>query len=72
MLVATAGTDLKVELEKDSNLAASLGDEKLAVGDIKSVPAGKYAKAALESLGLWASVEPNLVMQDNVLAPWLW
>ena len=57
VLVAAAGTDLKIELAKDSNLAASLGDEKLAVGDVKSVPAGKYAKAALENLGLWASVE---------------
>jgi molybdate transport system substrate-binding protein len=66
VLVAATGTDLKVELEKDSNLAASLGDEKLAVGDVKSVPAGKYAKAALENLGLWSSVEPNLVMQENV------
>lgn len=66
VLVAAAGTDLKVELEKDSNLAASLGDEKLAVGDVKSVPAGKYAKAALENLGLWAGVESNLVMQENV------
>jgi molybdate transport system substrate-binding protein len=66
VLVAASGTDLKVELEKDSNLAASLGDEKLAVGDVKSVPAGKYAKAALENLGLWSSVEPNLVMQENV------
>ena len=66
VLVAATGTDLKVELEKDSNLAASLGEEKLAVGDVKSVPAGKYAKAALENLGLWTSVEPNLVMQDNV------
>ena len=66
VLVAAAGTDLKIELSKDSNLAASLGTEKLAVGDVKSVPAGKYAKAALENLGLWASVEPNLVMQENV------
>jgi molybdate transport system substrate-binding protein len=66
VLVAAAGTDLKIELEKDSNLATSLGDEKLAVGDVKSVPAGKYAKSALESLGLWSSVEPNLVMQENV------
>lgn len=66
VLVAAKGTGLKVELEKDTNLAASLGDEKLAVGDVKSVPAGKYAKAALENLGLWASVEPNLVMQENV------
>jgi molybdate transport system substrate-binding protein len=66
VLVAATGTDLKIELEEDSNLAASLGGEKLAVGDVKSVPAGKYAKAALETLGLWASVEPNLVMQENV------
>jgi len=66
VLVGAAGTDLKIELAKDSNLAASLGSEKLAVGDVKSVPAGKYAKAALETLGLWASVEPNLVMQENV------
>ena len=65
VLVGAAGTDLKVELAKDSNLAASLGSEKLAVGDVKSVPAGKYAKSALENLGLWASVEPNLVMQEN-------
>ena len=36
------------------------------MGDVKSVPAGKYAKAALENLGLWSSVEPNLVMQENV------
>ena len=66
VLVAAAGSDLKISLAKDSNLAASLGNEKLVVGDVKSVPAGKYAKAALENLGLWASVEPNLVMQENV------
>ncbi|MGB8312953.1 MAG: molybdate ABC transporter substrate-binding protein, partial [Aestuariivirga sp.] len=68
VLVGAAGTDLKIDLGKDSNLAAALGAEKLAVGDVKSVPAGKYAKAALESLGLWTSVEPNLVMQENVRA----
>jgi molybdate transport system substrate-binding protein len=66
VLIAAAGSDLKINLARDSNLAASLGDEKLAVGDVKSVPAGKYAKAALENLGLWSSVEPNLVMQENV------
>jgi molybdate transport system substrate-binding protein len=66
VLVAASGTDLKIELEKNSNLATSLGGEKLAVGDVKSVPAGKYAKAALENLGLWSSVESNLVMQENV------
>jgi molybdate transport system substrate-binding protein len=66
VLVAAAGSDWKIDLTKDSNLAASLGAEKLAVGDVKSVPAGKYAKAALENLGLWPNVEPNLAMQENV------
>lgn len=66
VLVGAAGTDLKIELAKDSDLAASLGSEKLAMGDVKSVPAGKYAKSALENLGLWTSVEANLVMQENV------
>lgn len=66
VLVGAAGSDVKIELAKYSNLAAALGSEKLAVGDVKSVPAGKYAKAALENLGLWASVEPHLVMQENV------
>lgn len=66
VLIAAAGSDLKITFAKDSNLAASLGNEKLVVGDVKSVPAGKYAKAALENLGLWASIELNLVMQENV------
>jgi molybdate transport system substrate-binding protein len=56
-----AGLDAKIE-----NLATTLGSEKLAVGDIKSVPAGKYAKAALDQLKLWSAVEKNVVMQENV------
>jgi molybdate transport system substrate-binding protein len=68
VLVAAAETDIKVDLANVTDLATALGDEKLAVGDVKSVPAGKYAKAALEKLGLWASVEPHLAMQENVRA----
>ena len=33
-----------------------------------SVPAGKYAKAALESLGVWASVEASVARAENVRA----
>ena len=68
VLVAAAGTDIKVDLSNTNELAFVLGEEKLAAGDVKSVPAGKYAKAALENLGLWASVEPHLAMQENVRA----
>ena len=35
---------------------------------MKSVPVGKYAKAALEKLGLWRSVEGKMAMADNVRA----
>jgi molybdate transport system substrate-binding protein len=68
VLVAATGTDIKVDLTSATDLASVLGEEKLAIGDVKSVPAGKYAKSALEKLGLWASVEPHLAMQENVRA----
>jgi molybdate transport system substrate-binding protein len=38
------------------------------MGDVKAVPAGKYGKAALESLGVWASVEGKVAQAENVRA----
>jgi molybdate transport system substrate-binding protein len=64
-LVLIAASDDKRDTDI-ANLVGSLGVEKLALADVRSVPAGKYAKAALDHLGLWASVEPQVVMQDNV------
>ena len=32
------------------------------------MPVGKYAKSALEKLGIWASVEKKFAMADNVRA----
>ncbi len=48
--------------------AAAIGDGKIATGDVASVPVGKYAKAALEKLGLWAVTEPHFAFTDNVRA----
>jgi molybdate transport system substrate-binding protein len=48
------------------NLAGALGDRKLALADPASVPAGKYAKAALTALGVWDSVAPKIVQAENV------
>lgn len=39
---------------------------RIAVGDMKSVPAGMYAKEALEHMGWLAKLRPNLVMASNV------
>lgn len=47
---------------------ADLGDGKLALADPGAVPAGKYAKAALESLGQWQAVEAKVVPAENVRA----
>jgi molybdate transport system substrate-binding protein len=64
-LVLVEGKDAKLDVKLDA-LATALGDDKLALADVASVPAGKYAKAALEKLGQWSAVEKNVVMQDNV------
>lgn len=42
--------------------------ERLSVGDPAHVPAGMYAKQALENLGEWAALEPRLARGDNVRA----
>ncbi|MCW4151023.1 molybdate ABC transporter substrate-binding protein [Halomonas sp. 18H] len=54
--------------ESDS-LAERLADgERLAVGDPAHVPAGIYARQALESLGEWQALAPRLARADNVRA----
>jgi molybdate transport system substrate-binding protein len=49
-------------------LAKAIGDGRLATGEVKTVPIGRYAKASLTKLGLWDIVEPHLAMTDNVRA----
>jgi len=68
VLVAAKDSGLKLELKEGADLAGALAGGKLAVGDVKAVPAGKYAKTALEKLGLWASVEKSLAESENVRA----
>jgi molybdate transport system substrate-binding protein len=58
----------EVALGQGVDLAALLGDGRLAVGEVSSVPAGKYAKAALEKLGGWSGVESRLAQSENVRA----
>ncbi|MBI5974623.1 molybdate ABC transporter substrate-binding protein [Staphylococcus canis] len=41
-------------------------DDKLAIGEIESVPAGRYAKTYLESQNDWQFVQPHLVYAKDV------
>ena len=50
------------------DLAKLAGDGKIATGDVKAVPVGKYAKAALEKLGAWTAAEPKFAMAESVRA----
>ena len=52
----------------DFDLAGLLGDGRLAMANVDAVPAGKYGKAALETLGVWASVEDKVAQAENVRA----
>ncbi|MGH1411900.1 MAG: molybdate ABC transporter substrate-binding protein [Pelagimonas sp.] len=45
-----------------------LGDGHLAMALVQSVPAGIYGKAALETLGQWEDVAPQVAQMDNVRA----
>jgi len=50
-------------------LLAALGDDgRLAVAETASVPAGRYARAALESTGGWERLKPRLAQGENVRA----
>lgn len=49
-------------------LPEALGEGRLALGDPEHVPAGAYAKQALEAAGLWGAVADRIAPADNVRA----
>jgi molybdate transport system substrate-binding protein len=68
VLVAPAASAAALRIAPGFGLAAALGSGKLAIANPDAVPAGKYGKAALESLGVWGGVESQLVRTENVRA----
>ncbi len=57
-----------VKIEQGFDIAALAGDGRIGVADVRAVPAGLYAKAALEKLGAWDKAQPKLAMAENVRA----
>ncbi|MEZ5711576.1 MAG: molybdate ABC transporter substrate-binding protein [Sphingobium sp.] len=68
VLIAPRGGEQPQMLTPELKLSAMLGDGRLAIADPDTVPAGKYAKAALMSLGLWDGVTDRLAPAENVRA----
>ena len=68
VLVAPAKQPVKLQPAAGFPIAKALGNGRLALADPRSVPAGKYAKAALEKLGVWDQVAGRVAAAENVRA----
>jgi molybdate transport system substrate-binding protein len=68
VLIAPAGSKTALRIAPGFALATALGGGRLALANPEAVPAGKYAKAALEKLGVWESVARRVAAAENVRA----
>jgi molybdate transport system substrate-binding protein len=68
VLVAPKDKAQPIDIKPGFDLAKVLGDGRLAMANVDSVPAGKYGKAALEKLGVWANVSEKIAQAENVRA----
>jgi molybdate transport system substrate-binding protein len=66
VLIAPAQSRMQLKIAPHFPLAAALGDGRLATGDPDSVPAGRYARSALATLGVWDEIAPRLARAENV------
>jgi molybdate transport system substrate-binding protein len=68
VLIVPADKPITLEIGPDMNLKAALKGGKLAIANPDSVPAGKYAKEALEYFKAWTGVEKDTARAENVRA----
>jgi molybdate transport system substrate-binding protein len=68
VLVAAKDSTIALKVAKDFPLASTLGDGRIAMGEPKSVPAGKYGQEALKFYGVWKDVESKVAGAENVRA----
>lgn len=66
VLVAPADHHLPRQFADAADIAELLGDSRLAVAETTGVPAGIYARAALETLGIWGGLRSRLAEMSNV------
>lgn len=67
-VIRRSGPEQDVSLANPDTLLAALGDAPLVLGDPAHVPAGFYAREALQSLGIWAHLKGRLAFAPNARA----
>lgn len=68
VLVVPAGSGTALTIGPKFDLAALIGSGKLAMANVDAVPAGKYGKASLETLGVWDAVKDKVAQAENARA----
>jgi len=68
VLIAPADSRVRLAIARNFPLARALGNGRLAMADPDAVPAGRYGKAALTRLGVWAGVRNRIASAENVRA----
>ena len=66
VLVGPTSSGKPLDTIDSRTLIGALGQGRLAVADPEAVPAGRYAKQTLESLGVWDAVSARTVPAENV------
>lgn len=67
LIAPTTAALTTMPLTKEA-IALARGAGRIATGETRSVPAGRYAKEALEHLRLWPDLAAHLAETDNVRA----
>jgi molybdate transport system substrate-binding protein len=67
-LIAPASSPIALPIVPGFPLADAIEGGRLAMGNPDSVPAGKYARRALQSLGVWPGIEKHVARTENVRA----
>jgi molybdate transport system substrate-binding protein len=66
VLIAPADSNLSLTIAPQFDLLGALHGGRLSIADPDTVPAGKYARTALTTLGVWNSLVDHLVNAENV------
>jgi len=68
VLIAPQDRPFTLAIRSRFDLHGALRGGRLAMADPESVPAGRYGRAALQSLGVWTAVRGDVVHAENVRA----
>jgi molybdate transport system substrate-binding protein len=68
VLIAPSDSPAQVTVAAGFPLAALIGDGRLAMADPAAVPAGRYGRAALTTLGVWDAVAGRVAAAETVRA----